>query len=62
MFENPNRIFDLGKQGLIIGSDADIVIVDPSVKREIHVADLHSKCDWTPFEGKEVRGQVIRVI
>ena len=62
MFENPNRIFDLGKQGLVVGSDADIVIVDPTVKRQIHAADLHSKCDWTPFEGKEVRGEVIRVV
>jgi dihydroorotase-like cyclic amidohydrolase len=38
------------------------VIVDPTVKRQIHAADLHSKCDWTPFEGKEVRGEVIRVV
>lgn len=62
MFHNPNRIFGLGKEDLVVGSHADIVIVDPLVKREIHAADLHSKCGWTPFEGREVRGQVVRVV
>ncbi len=62
MFTNPNRIFGLGRQDLVVGSNADIVIVDPAIKKEIHAADLHSKCDWTPFEGKEVRGEVLRVV
>lgn len=62
MFENPNRIFNLGKEDLVMGSKASIVIVDPTIKKEIHAADLHSKCDWTPFEGREVRGEVVRVV
>lgn len=62
MFQNPNRIFGLGKEDLVVGSHADMVIVNPLVKREIHAKDLHSKCDWTPFEGKEVRGEVVRVV
>ncbi|MDA0376643.1 MAG: dihydroorotase family protein [bacterium] len=62
MFANPNRIFNLGKEDLVIGSKANIVIVDPTIKKKIHAVDLHSKCDWTPFEGREVRGEVVRVL
>ena len=62
MFENPNRIFGLGKEDIVEGSKADIVIGDATVKKEIHAADLHGMCRWTPFEGREVRGEVTRVV
>lgn len=51
---NPARIFDLPAKGRIEpGRDADLVLVDPDATREITAADLHTKCDWTPFEGWE---------
>ncbi|GGL69582.1 dihydroorotase [Halocalculus aciditolerans] len=64
---NPARIFDLPAKGKVeAGRDADLVLVDPEDRREIRGDDLHSKCEWTPFEGFEgvfptltlVRGEI----
>ena len=41
---------------LAVGSDADIVIFDPNARRTIRAADLHSACDYDPYEGWDVRG------
>jgi dihydroorotase len=65
---NPARLFDLPAKGRIEeGRDADLVLVDPEATREIRGADLHTNCEWTPFEGWEgvfpewtmVRGRVV---
>jgi len=44
------------KGALAIGSDADVVIFDPQAERTIHAADLHSACDYDPYEGWAVTG------
>ena len=62
MFETPNTIFGLGKQGIVEGASESLVIVDPEAQYEIHAKDLHSKCEWTPFEGMQVKGKVIRTV
>ncbi|UIO99734.1 dihydroorotase [Halobaculum sp. CBA1158] len=50
----PARIFDVpGKGRVEEGADADLVLVDLDEAREIRGDDLHSKCGWTPFEGRE---------
>ena len=51
---NPRRIFGLPEP------DA-VVEVDPDDEWTISAADLHTACDWTPFEGRVVRGRVHRV-
>lgn len=65
---NPAYIFDLPTKGLVKeGMDADLVLFDPDDSQEIRGDDLHSKCGWTPFEGKQgvfpeltlVRGNVV---
>jgi len=65
---NPAEIFGLPRKGRVeAGRDADLVLVDPEDAREIRGGDLHSKCGWTPFEGKQgvfpelamVRGTVV---
>jgi len=49
---NPAEIFGLESKGKIEeGNDADLVLVDPEEGTEISGGDLHSKCEWTPFEG-----------
>ena len=49
---NPAALFDLPTKGRIAeGYDADLVLVDPGTTSEIHGADLHTNCEWTPFEG-----------
>lgn len=54
----PAKIFGLypGKGTLRIGSDADIVIYDPS--RKSVIKEDHSLCDYSIYEGYEVCGQI----
>jgi len=40
------------------GSDADIVVFDPAKRRKIAVKDLHMGSDYSPYEGREVKGWV----
>jgi dihydropyrimidinase len=39
-----------------IGSDADLVIVDTKTVRTCRAADLLTSCDFTVFEGRELKG------
>jgi dihydroorotase len=51
----PAQIFQLASKGSIeMGKDADLVIVDTKATREIKADRLHSRADWTPYEGWEV--------
>ncbi len=48
----PASLFGLDNKGRIeAGADADLVLVDLTNPREIEAAALHSKAEWTPFEG-----------
>lgn len=44
------------KGTIAVGSDADIAIWNPEIRRVIRHADLHDGADYTPYEGLEVRG------
>jgi len=56
MHTNPKHIFHLPDQ------PGTWVEVDENAIYEIHAADLHSRCGWTPFEGWQVKGRVKRVV
>jgi len=43
------------KGAISVGSDADIAIIDPSVKKALSMSDLHLR-DYSPWEGWEVEG------
>ena len=59
---NPNRIFNLGKQGIAEGAPADLILVDPKKEWTIKGKELHSKCGWSPYEGWKMTGKALRVI
>jgi allantoinase len=61
---NPARIFGLypRKGTLAIGADADIALLDPNATWTVTVANSLHKQKWTPYEGKEITGRVLRTI
>lgn len=61
-FTNPNRIFSLGQEGIKKKAHARLVIVDPKKSSIITPINLHSKCGWTPYEGWETTGKVVKVV
>lgn len=49
----PAVTFGMNKGEIAEGRDADLLVIDPRDVRTIRGRDLHSKCGWTPFEGRE---------
>ena len=60
----PAKLFGLypRKGALRVGADADLVLVDTSTRRTIHDKDVLSKCGWTPYAGREVRGAAVHTL
>jgi dihydroorotase len=50
---NPASTFGLNKGQIAEGRDADLVVIDPREVTVIKGRDMHSKCGWTPYEGRE---------
>ena len=61
---NPAKIMGLAphKGDLAIGGDADMIILDPRVKKTISSPLLHQHVDYTPFAGMEIQGWPTTVI
>jgi len=61
---NPAKIFGLYPQkgSLKEGSDADILVYDPNKKRKLKAADLHSKSEYTAYEGLDIIGDTYLTI
>ena len=61
MCENPAKIFGLyPKKGTLQpGSDADLVLFDPTIEHILGAEAQHCKSDFTMFEGKEVLGKPV---
>jgi dihydropyrimidinase len=60
----PARIFGLypRKGTLVPGSDADLVLFDPRADGVLSAGNLHMRTDFSPFEGRRIRGRVVSVI
>jgi dihydropyrimidinase len=61
---NPARIFGLyPRKGVIAeGSDADLVVWDPSQPSRLTLASIDDGNDWSPYEGFNVPGRIRHVI
>lgn len=57
---NPARLWGLWPRKGVLqpGSDADIVVYDPTRERQIRADDLHHLAGYTPYEGMDVQGGV----
>jgi carbamoyl-phosphate synthase/aspartate carbamoyltransferase/dihydroorotase len=55
MHTNPRRIFNLPVQP---DTQVEVMLTPTTIRNE----QMHSKCGWTPFDGREVAGYVSRVV
>jgi dihydroorotase len=61
--DNPARIFRIKNKGYLKeGFDADLVIADLEKKQAVRSEDLLTKCKWSPFEGKILKGWPVMTI
>ncbi|MDR0642444.1 MAG: dihydropyrimidinase [Treponema sp.] len=61
---NPAKLFGLyPRKGTISeGSEADLVLIDPEKRWTIRREGIHSRVDYSPYEGMEIQGAVDTVI
>ncbi|MBI5547661.1 MAG: amidohydrolase family protein, partial [Deltaproteobacteria bacterium] len=54
----PAKIFGLypRKGALVPGADADVVVWDPEREQSLSWRDLHMRTDYSPYEGRVVKG------
>ncbi len=58
MSEKPAAIFKLDRTGKIEkGCHGNITIVDPKKEWMVKGEELYTKCKWSPFEGKKLKGK-----
>ena len=63
MCENPAIIYKIKNKGFIKeGYDADITIVDMNKEKIVSGENMQSKCRWSAFDGKNLKGWPIITI
>ena len=63
MCHAPAQLFNINKRGYLKeGYYADIVIVDPEKSEIVSKKNIHYKCGWSPFEGKEFTSSIDHTI
>jgi dihydroorotase len=61
MSDAPARVWDIVDKGRIaVGYDADLVLVDLAQTHTIRNEDQLTKCGWSPWDGQQLTGQVVR--
>jgi dihydropyrimidinase len=61
---NPAKIFGMypRKGTLAVGSDADVVIWNPNLKKTVSVSNTHQRTDYNLYEGMELQGLPEKVL
>jgi dihydroorotase len=59
---NPARILNLPKGTLETGADADITVIDPSLKWTVDLQTFRSRGKNSPFNGRQMQGKAILTI
>lgn len=59
----PARVFEIqGKGRIQVGYDADLVILDMDLEKEVTHASMLTKCAWTPWDGIKLKGWPVTTI
>jgi len=57
MCDAPARVWDIVDKGrIVIGYDADLVLVDLSLEQEVQNEQQQTKCGWSPWHGETLTG------
>ncbi len=63
MSESPSKLYNMNRKGRIeVGYDADMVLIDMSLKKKVKNGELHTRVNWSPFDGMELQGWPVRTI
>lgn len=61
MCDAPARVWDMiGKGRIAVGYDADLVLVDMALSREVSNESQLTKCGWSPWHGQKLSGWPVR--
>jgi dihydroorotase len=61
MCEAPAKVWDIKNKGRIeVGYNADLVLVDMDLEREILNEDQQTKCGWSPWHGTKLKGWAVQ--
>ena len=61
MCTGPSQIWKMQRKGSIaVGNDADVVLVDMELKREVINEQQQTKCKWSPWAGELLYGWAVR--
>jgi dihydropyrimidinase len=59
----PARLFGLARKGALVpGHDADLALWDPEARWTVRHADMHSRVDFTPWEGVTLTGRPVLTV
>lgn len=62
MMERPAELYGIERKGHIkVGFDADVVLVDLGSEWVVTDGAMKSKCGWTPYAGRTLKGQIASV-
>ncbi len=54
---NPARIYGIeDRHAIVPGFWADLVVIDPELEREVSDEAQHTRCAWSPWSGRTLRG------
>jgi dihydroorotase len=57
MADAPASVYHIPRKGrLEVGYDGDITLVDMNAERTIDNASVHTRCGWSPWEGRTLKG------
>ena len=63
MSESPAKLYKMHRKGRIeVGQDADLALIDMSLKKKVTNGKLHTRVNWSPFDGMEMQGWPVRTI
>ncbi len=61
--KRPAEIFGIKDKGRIeVGYDADLTVIDMNMVKQVEDSRLYTKCRWSPFEGRTLKGWPVLTI